>query len=322
MAHKIKNVAASVRARLLEISRSSGRDFQLILTNYTLERLLYRLSVSKHRKRFVLKGALLFTVWLDDPFRPTRDLDLMGTGKAEANTVANIFREILSQETVDDGLVFDVKGLHAISIRDAARYGGVRVETEARLERARVPVRIDIGYGDAVTPAPTEIDYPTLLKSPAPHLRAYPRETVVAEKLEAITSLGLTNSRMKDFYDLCMLARHFDFDGPTLADAIDATFKRRGTPLPAELPDGLTEAFIGRREVQTRWRAFRTRDRLSADIVDFGQCVSEIRTFVEPVLDGLRDVQKVAATWPAGGPWRSADGKRTRVRSGALTPMT
>jgi predicted nucleotidyltransferase component of viral defense system len=172
MAREIKNVAASVRARLLELSRSTGRDFQLVLTNYALERLLYRLSVSKHKKRFILKGALLFTVWLDDPFRPTRDLDLLGSGSAEANAVANIFREILEQPIADDGLVFDVKGLRVTTIRDAARYGGVRVETEALLERARVPVRIDIGYGDAVTPGPTEIDYPTLLEGPVPHLRA------------------------------------------------------------------------------------------------------------------------------------------------------
>lgn len=306
MAREIKNVAASIRARLLKLSRDTGRDFQLVLTNYALERLLYRLSVSKHKKRFILKGALLFTVWLDDPFRPTRDLDLLGTGDAEANAVSTIFREILSQDIADDGLVFDIKGLRATSIRDAARYGGMRVETVATLDGARAPVRIDIGYGDAVTPQATEVDYPTLLDGPAPHLRAYPRETVVAEKLEAITSLGLTNSRMKDFYDLCMLARHFDFDGPTLSDAIAATFKRRGTAIPADLPDGLTDAFFGRREVQAQWRAFRNRDRLSADIENFDQCIAEIRQFVGPVLEDIRSATLSAGSWPAGGPWRAA----------------
>ncbi len=253
---------------------------------------------------------MLFTVWLDDPFRPTRDLDLLGTGAAEANAVAQTFREILSQQIGDDGLVFDTKGLRAMPIREAASYGGIRVETEATLDRARVPVRIDIGYGDAVTPGPTEIDYPTLLDDPAPHLQAYPRETVVAEKLEAIATLGLTNSRMKDFYDLCMIARHFDFDRPTLAQAIAATFKRRGTDIAAEFPDGLTDAYVNRREVQTQWRAFRNRDRLSADVEDFGQCVDEIRKFVGPVLDDVRKTASSAGIWPAGGPWRSAQRKK------------
>lgn len=304
MAREIKNVAASVRARLLALARATGKDFQLVLTNYALERLLYRLSVSKHNKRFILKGALLFTVWLDDPFRPTRDLDLLGTGKAEANAVAIIFREILRQKVPDDGLAFDLPALSVTTIRDAARYGGTRIETEASLDGARVPIRIDIGYGDAVTPKPLEIDYPTLLDSPVPHLRAYPKETVVAEKLEAITSLGLINSRMKDFYDLCMLARHFEFDRSALVDAVAKTFERRGTLIPDGPPDGLTNAFAERREVQSQWRGFRTRDKLSADIADFGQCVSEIRRFIGPVLEDARNGSFTSGRWPPGGPWK------------------
>jgi predicted nucleotidyltransferase component of viral defense system len=283
-----------------------------VLTSYALERLLYRLSMSRHRTRFVLKGALLFTAWLDDPFRPTRDLDLLGSGRAEADAVARVFREILSRPVGDDGLVFDVKGLRASAIREAARYGGIRVETTATLERARVPVRVDIGFGDAVTPAPAEIAYPTLLDSPAPRVRAYPRETVVAEKLEAITSLGLVNSRMKDFYDLCMLARHFDFDGRTLAEAVANTFRRRGTPVPASLPDGLTDAFAGRRETQAQWRAFTSRDRLATEIAAFSVCVSEIGRFVGPVLEAIRDPGATPGRWPPGGPWQQ---RRRRQRN-------
>jgi predicted nucleotidyltransferase component of viral defense system len=304
MARELKDVAASVRARLLQQSRSKGRDFQLVLTNYALERLLYRLSVSRHGKRFVLKGALLFTVWLDDPFRPTRDLDLLGSGDAEADAVAATFREILAQKVPDDGLTFDLDGVRAGLIREAARYGGVRIETEARLDKARIPLRIDIGYGDAVTPSPIDVDYPILLDGPAPRLKAYPRETVVAEKLEAITSLGLVNSRMKDFYDLCMLARHFAFERPVLAEAIAATFARRATAIPAVWPDGLTDAFVTRSEVQAQWRAFRTRGRLSTDIPDFAQCVAEIRAFLGPVLDDIRAGRPTRTAWSAGGPWR------------------
>lgn len=304
MARETRNTAASIRARLLDLARRTRRDFQLVLTNYALERLLYRLGISRYRTRFVLKGALLFTAWLDDPFRPTRDLDLLGSGRAEAEAVAGVFREILSQAIDDDGLVFDVKGLRAGAIRGAARYGGIRIETVATLERARVPVRVDIGYGDVVTPAPAEIDYPTLLDSPAPRVRAYPRETVVAEKLEAITSLGLVNSRMKDFYDLCMLARHFDFDGRTLAGAVEATFRRRGTPIPVSLPDGLTDAFAGRRETQAQWRAFTTRDRLATEIATLPVCVSEIGRFVRPVLEAIRDPGATPGRWPSGGPWQ------------------
>lgn len=304
MAREVRNTAASVRARLLDLARRTQRDFQLVITNYALERLLHRLSVSRYRTRFVLKGALLFTAWLDDPFRPTRDLDLLGSGDTEVETVAKIFREILLQPVSDDGLVFDVEGLQVATIRNSARYGGIRIETVATLERARIPVRVDIGYGDAVTPAPAEIDYPTLLDGPALRVRAYPRETVVAEKLEAITSLGLVNSRMKDFYDLCMLSRQFDFDGPMLAQAIEATFRRRRTPMPASLPDGLTDIFAGGREAQSQWGAFKARDRLAGEVDTLANCVSEIRQFVEPILEAIRDSKPVPARWPSGGLWQ------------------
>lgn len=304
MAREIKNVAASIRARLLELARRSGRDFQLVLTNYALERLLYRLSVSPHRDRFVLKGALLFTVWLEDPFRPTRDLDLLGHGDAEAAAIAAVFQEILSQTVPEDGLVFDVGGLEATIIREDARYGGIRIETTALLERARVPVRVDVGFGDAITPRPDEIDYPTLLDAPAPHLRAYPRETVVAEKLEAIVSLGFTNSRMKDFYDLAMIARHFELEGQVLVAAVKATFERRRTEIPATIPDGLSDDFVSMAESQTRWQGFLARDRLAMNAPDFGRTVEEIRRFSLPILAAANGSKSVPGYWPAGGPWK------------------
>ena len=304
MAREIENTAASVRARLLDLARKTERDFQWVVTTYALERLLYRLSVSRHKDRFILRGAPLLAVWLDDPLRGAGGLEFLARDSAQAEAVAEDFREIVSQPVDADGLTFDAQGLRAVTIGERTRYGGVHVETAATLERARVPLRIDIGHGDAVMPRPADIDYPTLLGSPAPRLRAYRRETVVAETLEAITSLGQANSRMTEFHDLCRLARRFDFDGQILARAIHTTFRRRQTALPTSLPEGLTDAFAGRRDVQARWRALRTADRLASDISDFAECVAEIRRFVGPLLDAMSEPDITLRHWPAGGPWQ------------------
>lgn len=304
MSREPRNLPASVRDRLLNLARTTQREFQLVLTHYALERLLYRLSLSPYRERFVLKGALLFTIWLDDPFRPTRDVDLLGEDAATAAEMRLVFQSILDQAVEADGLTFDTKSLRASAIREDDRYGGIRVETTAILDRARVPIQVDIGFGDAVTPRADEISYPTLLDTPRPRLRAYPPETVIAEKLEAIVSLGFVNTRMKDFYDIAMMARHFDFSGNTLARAIRATFLRRRTPLPAGVPDGLSEDFSTRADVQARWRAFNTRERLTMKADDFPQVVREIRDFVLPPLRGALDNTIPQGNWTHGFGWR------------------
>src|SRR5208282_4310101 len=198
---------ASVRARLGTLAREKGINLELLLVRYVHERLLYRLCQSKHRQRFILKGAMLQTIWLADPFRPTRDLDLLGQGDSEPEILRATFREILAIEC-DDGIVFDLDGLVVEPIRQETEYGGLRVETTAHIAGARVKIQIDLGFGDAITPDASEIDYPALLDQPAPRIRAYPKETVVAEKLQAIVILGATNGRMKDFYDLWMMSRH------------------------------------------------------------------------------------------------------------------
>lgn len=238
MARELRNVGASVRARLLDRSRRDGADFHNLLTRYALERLLYRLSLSVERERFVLKRGMLFAAWLDDPFRPTGDLDLLGFGDDEVTRVADTFRAICAVEASDDGVVFDVDRLEATAIREGAEYGGVRVRTRAVIGGARVPIQIDIGFGDAVTPSVVEIDYPTLLDGPAPHLRTYPAETVVAEKFEALVSLGLANTRMKDFYDLWLISRTFGYTATGLGEAIRRPFERRRTTLPNQVPTG------------------------------------------------------------------------------------
>jgi len=238
-----RNIAVSVRARLLSKARAEKLDFNLLLTRYALERMLYRLSVSEQRGQFLLKGALLFDLWFDVPHRPTHDADLLGFGSAEIPRLEKLFREI-SQIAVEDGIAFQADTVKAAEIRKEAHYAGVRVTLLGLLDNARCPVQIDIGFGDAVTPGPEDARYPVILdEMPQPRLRVYPRDTVVAEKLEAMISLGILNSRMKDFFDLWILSRHSDFDGAVLAKAIRATFERRGTSIPFGVPLGLTEEF-------------------------------------------------------------------------------
>lgn len=202
MTKKPTNVGASVRARLLRLARERGEDFQLVLTRYASERLLYRLTSSRHASRFVLKGAALFTLWTGRAHRATRDLDLLGFGDSTEPHVRAVFADVLAGDVCDDGVRFDEDSLEVGPIREEQEYGGVRVVVIARIASAKVRLQVDVGFGDAVTPEAAMVEFPTLLDFPAPRLRAYPRETVVAEKVEAMVQLGLANSRMKDFYDL------------------------------------------------------------------------------------------------------------------------
>ncbi len=237
------NKPASVRARLLNKAKAENQDFSLVLTRYGLERLLYRLSVSSNKDNFLLKGALLFDMWFDVPHRPTRDIDLLGFGLAEEPLVHEAFREICAIEC-DDGIVFDADTIRVAEIRKEANYSGLRVILTGHLDGARSPVQIDIGYGDAVTPAPELADYPVMLTElPAPKIRVYPRYTVVAEKFEAIVSLGMANTRLKDYFDLWVLLTTQELDPELVQAAIVATLDRRKTPMPASTPIGLTSVF-------------------------------------------------------------------------------
>ncbi|MBY3544843.1 nucleotidyl transferase AbiEii/AbiGii toxin family protein [Rhizobium laguerreae] len=255
MAKEIRNVGASVRARLLKLAKASGQSFDLVLTRFALERLLFRLSQSPHADRFVLKGAMLMMSWFDNPHRGTRDLDLLGFGDPSPDPMLETFREILAQEA-DDGVTFDADTLHLDRIREALDYGGLRLRVIASISGARINLTIDIGFGDALEPGVEVLDYPSMLDFPMPRLRAYARETVIAEKFQAMVMLGLVNSRMKDFYDIWILSRSFDFSDDRLARAIAATFDRRETPIPIDLPDALTDAFAKDQQKQRQWRAF------------------------------------------------------------------
>ncbi|MDK9720407.1 MAG: nucleotidyl transferase AbiEii/AbiGii toxin family protein [Rhodospirillales bacterium] len=303
MTSKATNIGASVRARLTKMARDKGVNLEVLLVRYTLERLLYRLGRSKHRNRFILKGAMLQTVWLEDPFRPTRDLDLLAHGDSEPEQVKAAFLEILSIDS-DDGIVFDMEALMVEPIREQSDYGGLRVETTARLASARTKIQIDLGFGDAVTPQASEIDYPVLLDSPAPRIRAYPKETVVAEKLQAIVALGATNGRMKDFYDLWMMSKHFAFDGALLARAVAATFERRQTPIPEETPVGLSREFAMDAEAIKRWGFFRTRNVLSQAPGSLDGVITDLNGFLVPVLRMAQESDPMPVSWNPGGPWR------------------
>ena len=236
MRKPVRNIGGSVRARLLNISKQRQQPNELLLTRYAIERLLYRLSITNHRERFVLKGAMLMTAWLGDSFRPTRDLDLLSFGDSDPQAMLAVFREICAV-AMDDGVVFDVKSLRIDLVREELQYGGLRIKTHATIGGARVRVVVDIGFGDVVEPGIVELELSVWLDLPPPRLRAYPRETVIAEKFQAMVALGRANSRMKDFYDVWVLARAYDFSGASLARAIAATFTRRNTPVPADLTD-------------------------------------------------------------------------------------
>ncbi len=258
------NKPASLRARLLNKAKAEKQDFSLVLTRYGLERLLYRLSVSSHKDRFLLKGALLFDMWFDVPHRPTRDIDLLGFGLAEEPLVHEAFREICGIEC-DDAIVFDADSIRVAEIRKDANYSGLRVTLVGLLDGARCPVQIDIGYGDAVTPAPELADYPVMLDDlPAPKLRVYPRYTVVAEKFEAIVSLGMANSRLKDYFDLWVLLSTQALDRGVLQEAITATFARRLTALPTSTPIGLSPVFGEDPQKIKQWQAFIQKNQLQA----------------------------------------------------------
>lgn len=295
-----RNISASVRDRLLNKARAEKLDFNLLLTRYALERMLYRLSISKQRDQFLLKGALLFDLWFDVPHRPTHDADFLGFGSAEIPHIEEVFRDICRIE-VEDGIAFQPDTVKAAEIRKEANCAGVRVTLLGMLDSARCAVQIDIGFGDAVVPGPDEVHYPVILgEMPEPHLHVYPRYTVVAEKLEALTSLGMLNSRMKDYFDLWILAKHSDFDGQILSRAVAATFECRRTAVPTGVPIGLSDEFINDAQKGKQWQGFLRKNAL--DPMPLATVIADLRGFLMPVLAAI------AAGGSHDYPWRAVAG--------------
>lgn len=286
---EVKDRAASIRARLLNLARERGEDFQITLRNYLFERFLYRLSRSDFKDRFVLKGAMLLRLWADQPYRATADLDLLSRGTNSSDAVASDIAQICATQLTEEAVSFGAASVQAEPIRADQEYAGVRVTLEARLGTIRERLQIDVGFGDALWPNPEALAYPAALGEPAPLLRAYRPETVIAEKLEAIVSLGIRNSRIKDFFDIDYLARKERFDTPTLVEAIRRTFQRRGTPIPVEPPIGLTLEFWMQPGRDAQVRAFARRARLAVTVSDATELGQRVATFAIPLLKAASD---------------------------------
>lgn len=301
-----RDVAASVRARLQNQAKASSRPFQEVLQYYGLERFLYRFAQSRHRDHFLLKGALMLRVWDTPESRPTRDIDFLGFVDNEVETIENIVREICSVEVEDDGLRFDALTVKGQNIKEDADYQGVRIKFFGLLQNACVPMQIDIGFGDVVHPSPEEQAYPTILDFPAARLRMYPRVTLIAEKFQAMVALGTLNSRMKDFFDIWLLSRQFDFAGADLAGAIGKTFHNRNTELELE-PVALTASFMAAQNTQAMWKAWTRRSHLESVPNSLDEMREPLRRFLLPAVTALIEEEGFRHHWRAPGPWKAAN---------------
>ena len=300
--HGVKDIAASVRAHLQQHAKDKERPFQEVLQYYAMERFLYRLGQSPHAKNFVLKGGLMLPVWQAPTSRPTKDIDLLSHLPNQVEVITNVVRDVCHIEVQSDGLTFDADTISGKVITEDADYRGVRVRFKGHLQNARISMQIDTGFGDVIVPSPTLVDYPTILDLPPPRLYGYSRESGVAEKFEAMVKLGQINSRMRDFYDLWLLSGQFDFDGPTLAEAVRATFSHRGTPIDSE-PVALTAAFSSDATKQAQWRSFIEKSEINPAPSELAEITERIREFLEPVADALQRHASFKYRWNAPGPW-------------------
>lgn len=298
--------AESIRQRLRNHVRERGEDVQFALQRYAAERFLYRLGISPHREVFVLKGAMLYRLWGGAMYRPTRDLDFTGYGSSEVGVVLALLADVCRIPDVDDGLVFDETTLTAAEIREEAEYDGVRVRFVAWLDESKVDMQVDVGFGNAIHPGPLEVEYPTLLDDPAPMIRAYPQEAVIAEKFQAMVHLAEHNSRMKDFYDVYVLGATFRFDGDRLARSIALTFERRRTAIAGEIPVALTPRFYADDARADVWRNYCTRNKLPGAPTDFRLVGELLQSLLGPIWIAIANDVPFAASWPAGGRWEGA----------------
>ena len=298
----VKNVAASVHQRLLNVAKQTNRRFNDLVQHYALERWLFRLSQSSYGEQFVLKGALLLVAWNTPITRPTRDIDLLGRLNNDPDFIKSVIAEIIQTSVEDDGLVFDPANVTTRRIVEDADYAGVRAEFQGRLGNTRIVMQIDIGFNDVITPTPIQISYPTILEQPAAQLLAYNRETAIAEKFEALVKLGDLNSHLKDFYDLWLLAAHFEFDGPSLTAAVQATFAWRQTALEIE-PICFTDQFAHDPSKTAQWKAFIRRGLLTHAPVEFPEVVRSVHDFLQPVALAITGNRPFVKHWPPGGSW-------------------
>jgi len=282
-ASQSKNMAASVHQKLVRLSKDRGDDPNLILIHYAVERFLYRLSQTKEAKRFILKGAMLFYVWTEKPHRPTRDLDLLAIGDSSSERIYKFIQTICNLRVIDDGLFFDETSITIKKIKQEDVYDGFNIQLNAYLGKARITVKVDIAFGDIVTPEVLMIEYPTLLNSPVLKLLSYPYESVIAEKFHSIVVLGMANSRMKDYYDLFIMINEFKFQNPVLKNAIENTFQCRQTDIPSSLPIGLSNEFAHNDLKQKQWAGFLKRNKIQDASKTLGTVVNSLGLFFAPL---------------------------------------
>jgi predicted nucleotidyltransferase component of viral defense system len=298
----VKDIAASVRQRLLNKAREEKRPFNELLQYYAMERFLYRLSKSPYSKKFVLKGALMLAAWKAPISRPTMDIDLLGKTDNDVGAVVAAIQKICAQAVEPDGLKFDADSVAGRRITEAADYEGVRVRFRGSMGNAQVTMQVDVGFGDIIVPSSKQTEYPTILDMPVPRLQGYSKESMVAEKLESMVKLGVINSRLKDFFDVWLLSQQFDFNGQTLAKAIEKTFFKRGTDIPSE-PTALTPIYSEDPPRAAQWRGFVRRNRLERVPAELGEVIRTLHSFLVPITRVLKEGPEFRKVWHAPGPW-------------------
>ncbi len=303
MSKSVKNIAASVHQRLLNKSAESSRPFNELLQHFTIERFLYRLSKSPYAERFILKGALMLSAWSGAVSRPTMDIDLLGRIDNRLETILTAMKEACRMDVEADGLSFNAVTVTAARITEDAEYEGVRVRIQGSLGNAQISLQIDIGFGDVIVPGPRKVVYPVLLDFPVPRLNGYTMESTIAEKFQAMVKLGVLNSRMKDFYDIWILSRTFDFRGETLAEAVDKTFKNRNTPIIVN-PAVFDPSFGKDGDRKAQWRGFTRKVKLKNTPEAFEDIVAAIKMFLEPIAINLNERVTFLKIWMAPGPWK------------------
>ena len=303
MAAHPSNLPASIHQRLLNQAKEQNRPLQELLQYFAIERFLFRLSQSPHTTRFYLKGALMLRLWDAPLSRPTIDVDLMGQQVLSQNELEQVIKDVCVHTVPDDGCRFEAATVRAQPIRLEDQYGGIRVTFISHIGKIRLNMQVDVGFGDIIVPGPIPIDFPALLDFPAPHLLAYSPESAIAEKFQAMVLLDSANSRMKDFYDIWLLARGHSFEGSVLSHALQTTFTRRQTPIPVDIPTALTDRFVTDRLKQTQWNAFVRKGHLAAEQISLSDVVELLRAFLIPPMRAAANSERFDRHWPARGPW-------------------
>jgi len=302
--HDITNLAASVNQRLLNLRDSRKEDFQIVLNRFGLERFLYRISRSPFVDQLILKGAFSFELWGKDLYRPTRDADFLGLLGSSAEEIRRVFALICEQNVEPDGLIFDPESVSVAVIREQNMFGGLRVRLTASLQRIRIHLQFDVCVGERIKPKPKTAEFPTILPFPAPRILIYPKELTIADKFHAMCKLGILNSRVKDYYDLYQLSRHFPFMGIALKNGISVVFKQEKSIIPSGVPEALTDTFGQIREKRTLWKRFLVRIEKGSLDLEFNQVIESIREFILPPAKSAAEKKRFDLYWPPGGPWR------------------